>query len=299
MRSPKRSNRGKLVTCTESLVLASCACVFVALTTTSGHASRYYLASQNYKVVFSTKEQLAEDVALAPCKDSERLNAVKALFMKMGAREDELTVEELDGVENLVLRKKGKSTATIVIGAHYDKVPAGCGAIDNWSGIVTLAHIFKGFKDIPVEKDLVFVAFGKEEQGLLGSKAMVKAISKEQVNNYCAMVNIDSLGLAAAEILENTSSGSLTKRTVEIAKRIKAPLTPVTIIGADADSSSFVSKKIPAITISAISSDWRQVLHTDNDQVSKVNPVSLYIGYRVALALVGELHNLPCDASRK
>ena len=299
MRSPKRSNRGKLVPCTQSLVLASCACVFVALTTTSGHASRYYVASQNYKVVFSTKEQLAEDVALAPCKDSERLNAVKALFMKMGAREDELTVEELDGVENLVLRKKGKSTATIVIGAHYDKVPAGCGAIDNWSGIVTLAHIFKGFKDIPVEKDLVFVAFGKEEQGLLGSKAMVKAISKEQVNNYCAMVNVDSLGLAAAEILENTSSGSLTKRTVEIAKRIKAPLTPVTIIGADADSSSFVSKKIPAITISAISSDWRQVLHTDNDQVSKVNPVSLYIGYRVALALVGELHNLPCDASRK
>jgi len=299
MRSTELSNRRKLVVCARSLGLAFFSCVFVAFSATSGHGSRNYLASQNYKVVFSTKEELAEDVAQAPCKDSERLNAVKALFLKMGAREEELVVEKLDGTENLVLRKKGKSPATIVIGAHYDKVPAGCGAIDNWTGIVTLAHIFKGFKDIPVEKNLVFVAFGREEQGLLGSKAMVKTINKEEVNNYCAMVNIDSLGMTALEILENTSSAPLTQRAVEIAKRIKAPLTPVTIIGADADSSSFVSKKIPAITISAISSDWRQVLHSDNDQVSKVNPASLYVGYRVALALVGELHNLPCDASRK
>jgi len=293
------SNSRKLAACAQPLGLAFFACVLVALSATSGRAYRKYLAPQNYKVVFSTKEELAEDVAQAPCKDSQRLNAVKALFMKMGAREDELTVEKLDGVENLVLRKKGKSPATIVIGAHYDKVVAGCGAIDNWTGIVTLAHIFKGFKDIPVEKNLVFVAFGKEEQGLLGSKAMVKAISKEEVNNYCAMVNIDSLGMTALEIMENTSSAPLTKRAVEIAKRIKAPLTPVTIAGGDADSSSFLSKKIPAITISAISSEWRQVLHSDNDEVSKVNPVSLYVGYRVALALVGELHNLPCDASRK
>jgi hypothetical protein len=256
-------------------------------------------ALQNYKVAFSTQEQLAEDIALAPCKDSERLNAVKALFMKMGAREDELAIEKLDGVENLVLRKRGKSPATIVIGAHYDKVAAGCGAIDNWTGIVTLAHIFKGFKDIPVEKNLVFVAFGREEQGLLGSKAMVKTISKEEVNNYCAMVNIDSLGMTALEIMENTSSGPLIKRAVDVAKRIKAPVTPVTITGADADSSSFLSKKIPAITISAISSEWRQILHSDNDQVSRVNSLSVYVGYRLALALVGELHNLPCDASRK
>jgi Iap family predicted aminopeptidase len=271
----------------------------LALLVESGHASQNYLASQNYKVVFSTQEQLAEDIALAPCKDSERLNAAKALFMKMGAHEEELMVEKLDGVENLVLRKKGKSSATIVIGAHYDKVFAGCGAIDNWTGIVTLAHIFKGFKDIPVEKNLVFVAFGKEEQGLLGSKAMVKTISKEEVNNYCAMVNIDSLGMTALEIMENTSSGPLIKRAVDVAKRIKAPLTPVTINGADADSSSFLSKKIPAITISAVSSEWRQILHSDNDQVSRVNSLSVYVGYRLALALVGELHNLPCDANRK
>jgi acetylornithine deacetylase/succinyl-diaminopimelate desuccinylase-like protein len=286
--------RRKLGICAKSLVLAVLACIFLAFTPAESG-----FAYQNYKVAFSTQEELAQDIALAPCKDSERLSAVKVLFMKMGAREDELAVERLDGVENLVLRKKGKSSATIVIGAHYDKVAAGCGAIDNWTGIVTLAHIFKGFKEIPVEKNLVFVAFGREEQGLLGSKAMVRAIRKEEVNDYCAMVNIDSLGMGAPQVLENTSSESLIRRAVDIAKRINAPLSRVTINGTDADSSSFMSKKIPAITIAAVSSDWQTILHSDNDRVARVNAQSVYIGYRLALALVGELHNLPCEVSRK
>ena len=127
---------------------------------------------------------------------------------------------------------------------------------------------------------------------------MVKAIRKEEVNDYCAMVNIDSLGMGAPEVLENMSSESLIRRAVDIAKRINAPLSRVTINGADADSSSFVSKKIPAITISAVSSDWQTILHSDNDRVARVNAQSVYIGYRLALALVGELHNLPCDISR-
>lgn len=62
---------------------------------------------------------------------------------------------------------------------------------------MALAHIYKSFKDVTPEKTLIFVAFGKEEKGLLGSKAMVKTIKKEEIEQYCAMVNIDSLGMAA------------------------------------------------------------------------------------------------------
>jgi len=127
----------------------------------------------------------------------------------------------------------------------------------------------------------------------------LKAIKKEEVSDYCAMVNIDSVGMGAPEVLENMSSESLIRRAVDIAKRINAPLSRVTINGADADSSPFVSRRIPAITIAAISNGWQQILHSDNDQVARVNALSVYIGYRLALALVGELHNLPCDVSRK
>lgn len=93
------------------------------------------------KIVISTQQETAQDIALAPCKNSERLEAAKALFIKLGASPNDIVVEKQDGVENLMIKKPGKSDETIVIGAHYDKVSAGCGAIDNWSGIVTIAHI--------------------------------------------------------------------------------------------------------------------------------------------------------------
>lgn len=230
---------------------------------------------QTQQGVISTREEIARDLALAPCKDGERLNAVKALFLKMGAREDELNVEKRDGVENLVLRKMGTSTGTIVVGAHYDKVAEGCGAIDNWTGIVALAHIFRGLKDYPIQKSLVFVAFGREEEGLLGSNAMVKAIKKDEVDGYCAMINIDSLGMGGLQVIENMSSESLTKRAVDLAKRMKLPLARVIINNADADSSSFLSKKIPAVTIAGISSGWENILHSVGDQVKRVDVPSL------------------------
>jgi hypothetical protein len=42
----------------------------------------------------------------------------------------------------------------------------------------------------------------------------------------------------------------------------------------------------------------RRVLHSRNDQVAKVNGTSVYFGYMLALALVGELDGLPCEVSR-
>lgn len=139
--------------------LGTCCCLFLTLASATISNAR-----QSGKLVISTEEETAQDMALVPCKDKERLTATKALFVKLGARADEVSIEKQDGVENLVLRKTGKSQGTIVISAHYDKVVDGCGAIDNWSGIVTLAHIFRSLKDVPLQKSLIFVAFGKEER---------------------------------------------------------------------------------------------------------------------------------------
>lgn len=255
-------------------------------------------ANQSGNLVISSQEETAQDMALVPCKDKERLTATKALFVKLGARADEVSIEKQDGVENLFLRKTGKSQGTIVIGAHYDKVADGCGALDNWSGIVALAHIFRSLKDVPLQKSLTFVAFGKEESGLLGSRAMVRAIKKEDVEQFCAMVNIDSLGMAAPQAPVNLSSSSLISRVVDLAQRMKVPFNKVTIAGL-ADSISFIGRKIPAITISAMGDGWEKVLHTDKDRLASVNQTSVYLGYRLALALVVELSDLPCEVNRK
>jgi hypothetical protein len=47
-----------------------------------------------------------------------------------------------------------------------------------------------------------------------------------------------------------------------------------------------------------MTNDWRSVLHTDNDQISKVKPISVYLGYRLALAIVHDIDGEPCDAFR-
>jgi hypothetical protein len=256
------------------------------------------LSSSANQLTISTQEQLAQDTAQVPCKNSERLEAVRSLFSKLGAPVEDIVIEKRDGVENVIVRKPGQASGIIVVGAHYDKTRYGCGAVDNWTGIVALAHIYKTLKDFPTQKTLVFAAFGKEEEGLVGSRAMARSIKKEDLSQYCAMVNIDSLGMAAPQVLENISSKTLVKRVADLAQRMKIPFATATVSVAQSDSVSFIEKKVPAVTIHALSDDWRRVLHTGNDQVTKVNPISVYLAFRLSLALVIELDGLPCEASR-
>ncbi len=54
---------------------------------------------------------------------------------------------------------------------------------------------------------------------------------------------------------------------------------------AGADSTSFLRRGIPAVTLHGLSADWLSIIHTDGDQPSMVNPTSVYLGYRLALAV--------------
>ncbi|HLG17102.1 MAG TPA: M20/M25/M40 family metallo-hydrolase [Blastocatellia bacterium] len=248
--------------------------------------------------VVSTLEQVKEDFNSVPCKNSQRQSAAVALFEKMGAAPSEISVERFKGVENIVVRKPGTSDGIIVVGAHYDKVVDGCGAIDNWSGVVAVAHLLRTVNPYPLKKTVYFVGFGKEEEGLIGSRAMVGAIKKEQVANYCAMINIDSLGLGQAQVARNMSNRKLLELAAEIAAQLKLPFGHAAIETADSDSSPFLDKKIPALTIHGLTNDWPAVLHTYKDGAERVNPISVYLGYRLALSLLLRIDDLPCNAFR-
>ena len=78
----------------------------------------------------------------------------------MGVTDSEMAVEKYKRVENVVIRKPGTSDGVIVIGAHYDKVNDGCGALDNWTGIVTIAHLYRSLKSVATQKTILFVGFG-------------------------------------------------------------------------------------------------------------------------------------------
>ena len=253
-------------------------------------------AAQNSTIQLSTPEQFKDDFVRVPCKNEERLHAVRTLFERAGAPPDDVVLDKLKNVENLVITKRGASSEKIVIGAHYDRAETGCGALDNWTGIVTLAHLYRTVKDVPLKKTLIFVAFGKEEPGLIGSRAMVNAIDDAQLAEYCAMVNVDTLGLGAPQVGDNMSSKKLGEFASELAKQMKMPFGHARIDGADSDSSSFLAKKIPAVTIHGMTSEWRTILHTSKDQASRIDHVSVYLGYRLVLALIARLDQSDCGA---
>lgn len=256
--------------------------------------------AQSTAVTISTEEDLKADIALAPCKDrKERLAAVKQLFLKAGAKETDVTIEKLKNVENFVVTKKGKTDETVIVGAHYDKTETGCGAIDNWTGIVILANLYRTMKDFTTQKTYLFVGFDKEELGLVGSDAMAKEIPKEKRAGYCAMVNFDSFGFTYPQALRNISDTSLINLAKEVSDEMKLPFAKAGIEFASSDSESFRRRDIPAISLHGLSDQWQNYLHGPNDKISKVNTQSVYIGYRHGLVMLSKIDNKPCNAFRK
>jgi peptidase M28-like protein len=246
----------------------------------------------------STPEQIKAEFSSVPCRNEERLDAAKSLFAKLGVPPSEISSKKFNNVENLAIRKGGASREIIVIGAHYDKTPEGCGALDNWTGIVTLAHLYKSLKEVALKKTLLFVAFGKEEKGLLGSRAMAASIPPDQVGHYCAMINVDSLGLVAPQVDDSVSSKSLEGLAADLAREMKIPFGHAPIENAEADSSPFLRRKIPAVTIHGMPNEWATILHSRKDQPAKVDAMSVYLGYRLALAMVIGVDAAPCSAYR-
>ncbi|MBA2619771.1 MAG: M20/M25/M40 family metallo-hydrolase [Acidobacteria bacterium] len=256
--------------------------------------------AQKTSLKISTEAEIKENLQLAPCKNADRLAAAAALFRAMGAADADVSIGKFKDLQNLVVTKKGKTDETIIVGAHYDKVKDGCGAIDNWTGIVIIANLYRTIKDLQTDKTFLFVAFDREESGLYGSDAMAKSIPKEKRENYCAMVNLDSFGFTYPQVLDNVSSRKLTDLAEQTAKDVKMPFAHASLEGiADADSSSFLKKDIPAVTFHGLSNDWQKFLHSSNDKIENVNASSVFVGYQFTLRFLLKTDSSICGAFRK
>lgn len=107
----------------------------------------------------------------------------------------------------------------IVVGAHMDHLGMGTasslapeqravhnGADDNASGVAVVLELAEALATVPAEHrphDLVFVTFGAEELGLLGSKALVEGMPPEERARILAMVNFDMVGRLGAQLTVN------------------------------------------------------------------------------------------------
>ncbi|NVB40052.1 M20/M25/M40 family metallo-hydrolase [Pseudenhygromyxa sp. WMMC2535] len=107
----------------------------------------------------------------------------------------------------------------IYVGAHMDHLGMGTsssltpgvhaihnGADDNASGVAVILALAEAMAAIPPAQrphDLVFVAFGAEEMGLLGSKFMVENFDAAERARIMAMLNFDMVGRLRERLMVN------------------------------------------------------------------------------------------------
>lgn len=249
-------------------------------------------------IKFSNEATIKADVEAAPCDRNTRQEAVRKIFRSKGAADKDIVVEKFEGAENLVVTKKGKTDETIIVSAHYDEKGGGCGAIDNWTGIVIIANLYATMRDLTTQKTYKFVAFDQEEQGHVGSDGMANAIPKEKRAMYCAMVNLDSFGFTYPQAMKGVSTNKLVSLAGKTAKEMKMPFGKAKISFDRTDSVSFKNRKIPAISFHGLDSRWRDYLHSSTDIVKNVNIGSVYFGYRFSLTFLARIEASKCDAFR-
>ncbi len=96
--------------------------------------------------------------------------------------------------QNVVARAPGH-LCRVVVGGHYDSVPAGPGANDNASGTATVIEIARVLAADGEFDDVCFALFGAEEIGLVGSAYYVGQLTPGAKDALEAMLNFDMLAV--------------------------------------------------------------------------------------------------------
>ncbi len=173
----------------------------------------------------------------------------------------------------------------VVIGAHYDSVAAGPGANDNASGVGVLLELADALRARNYPFELVFVAFGDEEVGLIGSRRYVEALSAEQRERIAAMINLDMVGVG--EQMEIGGDQELERRVLRIAQQSGYPASELAArSGASSDHASFQEFGIPAVLIHRTEDSN---YHTAQDRAEKVLPEHLEAAGKLVLRLLDDL----------
>jgi len=135
-----------------------------------------------------------ENPVLPLMADRDRVDRyVSSEFLRMGM-ESSTQVYEVHGVvvRNAIGVVEGDERV-ILIGAHHDRVEGSPGADDNASGVAVLLEVANRLRLNRVKPTLVFIAFGGEEMGTLGS-IYYSRNPVLPLDRSVAMINMDMVG---------------------------------------------------------------------------------------------------------
>lgn len=222
--------------------------------------------------------------------DKQREEALKHMFTEAGCDDQHLAEQPVSGskLPNVICFLPGSTNRVIIVGAHFDHVPAGDGVVDNWSGASLLPSLYQALKMEPRRHTYIFVGFTDEERGEIGSHFYARKMTASDVAGCDAMVNMDTLGLAPTEIWASHADKKLTSELAYVATLMKAPISSVNVdeIGST-DSVQFAARKIPSITIHSLTQRTleERILHTSKDKLSAIRMDDYYQTYRVVAYL--------------
>ena len=198
------------------------------------------------------------------------------------------------------LKSNNPNGEAIVIGAHYDHIGYRKnsegdnvlvrGADDNASGVafvIEYAHAISKMRE-QLQKDVIFICFGAEEMGLIGSKYYAEN-PLDSLSKVVGMVNFDMVG--------RMKNSGITIRG--LASAYEAPSIFSSLANSDdldimwtfaakgpTDYRSFYVQGVPAFSFSTrIHSDY----HTERDTEDKINYDGMEQLFRYANGLVNHL----------
>lgn len=229
-------------------------------------------------------------------KNDAREQTVKELFEEVECRGDQLSEQSVKGsrVPNVICELKGSSESVIVVGAHFDKVSAGHGIVDNWSGASLLPTLYQSLRSKPRRLTFRFIGFTDEEKGLFGSNFYVRQLPAAERAKIVVMVNIDSLGLTSTKVWVSRADKKLIADLIQISNALHLPVAGVNVeeVG-DSDSHPFAEKKIPVIDFHSITQNTFPILHSMKDDFTAVHLDDYYNSYRLLAAYLAFLDSDP------
>lgn len=195
------------------------------------------------------------------------------------------------GSANILARNKRiDSDPYLVISAHYDTVAATSGANDNGSGVAVMLEAARLLRSASIP--LLFVAFGAEEDGMLGSYFFADRFDLDKIR---AVINLDSVGQGKISPFPSPRLGQFWayRDSYQLARQLglgRFSVEPFFIIFRhfnalwDSDHTAFLERGIPAFTLTGMLHFW--TYHNGNDLPENIEPESLETAGRLLLGLV-------------
>ncbi|MBI3962917.1 MAG: M28 family peptidase [Deinococcus sp.] len=218
-------------------------------------------------------------LALSRSEGEDLLDRLQAGEVLQATLSINTTLEERTS-QNVIARWP-TGTAHLVVGGHYDSVAQGPGANDNASGTAVVLALAQAFAGTPVAEQTIFVAFGAEEEGLLGSQAFVSALPGGEPGDITAMIDIDQIAVGNTLFVGGTPS--LVNLTREVFGNHEG-MQYLTELRAASDHVPFQNAGIPVLVLNRQSDPNN---HTALDTV--IEPGTLSLAAELVAAVLREL----------